>query len=205
MPARTSWIPYALIAPSVALSRRRCSSCRWCRPSGCRSRPATACRSTTTARMAGDLNFVARRSATRSCSPSWSCRSRSRSRSPWRTMLQKLDKGRDLVLWVLDHPARRLRSRSRPCLARDPAEHRLSQLRALRARRHPRPGRLALAGDAGRAVRRHRARRGLARDRDRAGDPGRRPAADPEGIRRGRRDLRRAARGRASAGSPCRF
>ena len=47
MPARTSWIPYALIAPSVVFLAR-CSSCRWCRRSGCRSRRATACRSTTT-------------------------------------------------------------------------------------------------------------------------------------------------------------
>ena len=69
--------------------------------------------------------------------------------------------------------------------------------RALRARPHPtaRVGWLSQR-DAGHALRRHRARRGLARDRDRAGDPGRRPAADPEGIRRGRRDLRRDARGR---------
>ena len=188
MPARTSWIPYALIAPSVvflgALFLVPLVQTVWLSVSAGEGLSLENYR-----RMAGDLNFSL---AVKQHVPA---HPRGRA-APGRAGARYGHHGDEARQGPRSRPvgahhsARHLGSRSRPRLARPAAEHRLSEFRALRARDHPRPGRMALAGDAGRPVLRHRARRGLARHGHRAGDPDRRPAADPEGIFRGRRDLR---------------
>ncbi len=107
------------------------------------------------------------------------------------TMLQKMTRGRDLVLWVWTIPlgVSDLAAGLVWLAVLQDSGYLNSALYALGLIDGPRSWLNAEAPVD--AVPRRGRGRGVARDRDRAGHPGRRPAADPEGIRRGRRSVRR--------------
>src|SRR5215472_10659910 len=88
-------------------------------------------------------------------------------------------------------PARHLRSRGGPRVARDPHRQGLSEHHPRQTRRAERTAELAQLRNPSNAFRRDRRRGAVAGYRDRAGHPRRRRAARPKGIWRGGRCVRR--------------
>ena len=169
-------------------------------PGAARARPSR-CPSTAAARrVARQLpahgerpEFRAARSATPSCSLSSSSPSQLALALAMGMMLQKMERGRDIVLWIWTIPLGVSDLAAGLVWLAIMQNTGYLNTALFRARAVDGPTAWLNSETPGDAVHRHRARRNLARDGDRPGHPRRRPAAHPQGVRRGGRDLRRVA------------